>query len=282
MKTVSKLSFKLKKVNAEKDNLNRQLGDMKADFNKAKQQIDKLAKLLCICTWLYTIEKKQLSNKIQRYEHERVGLIRRAKNAEKILKSTSRKCRLEKEALEDHIRRIRIELKDQEKRAQGNLDEKIGIIEALEKSSASSKQQIKRLKLENLALKQAVGDLEQRLKSKKSTETELERKHLRQMKELRFCLEDADEKEKDAVGKLNWVLHRLRASEARRLEMENGFGRAFVPSNHVRQLVETAQTIKEYNDGDRARQKKNISWVSRHCHQIQPYLPQQKNGYRLF
>ena len=70
-------------------------------------------------------------------------------------------------------------------------------------------------------------------------------------------LDDAEEKEDEAIGKLNWVLHRLphdtmyenctseRSTQC--LEMDQGFGKAFIPSENVAKLMEEVSNIQRKN-----------------------------------
>ena len=96
---------------------------------------------------------------------------------------------------------------------------------------------IKTLMEENRKLLQNKESIERQLNLSKFQQTNMKSKHINEMQELKDRLLDAEEKETEAIGKLNWVLHRLHASEARRLELEQGFGKAFIPSENVANLM---------------------------------------------
>jgi hypothetical protein len=215
-------------------------GGLIATYNKLMS----MKQLNCLLALHTMRETKLLNERIAHFQHEREGLLLARDKAESSLSVCKRQREGEKMYLNDRIDHLCRELKEQKERHKEEQD-------TAKREHGTLKEKYDACQSATIApLTLRAADLEEQNKMLKQAHATLQREHDHVLKEYRSkeklqldMVNEAESLQREAEKKTNYVLHRLRASEARRIELENGFGKAYTPSHDVVRLMEEVNEI---------------------------------------
>ena len=251
-RTITAMRVNIENLTTDRDGLLLSTKKLNEAIIRISNNYVALKQLCCLSALYISQEKRKSENTISRYAHEREGLILARDRAEKDYGMIKRKLILNEQAYEGTIGRLRDELKrmkdemtEKISHVQSQLREKVHLAEKAEKDASL----VKKMFAEN---GEQVSTLTNQLNEWKSKFEKTERECTERVKMAFSRAEDAEAKQLLAEQKTNFVLHRLRASEARRIELENGFGTAFKPVSNVAQLMEGVQNARSHSTRARA------------------------------